>query len=501
MPYENIINNREVIMAAARKTRWKKDIAYSLSRKEGKDDTRNFLDLAPLLIDLNGIPEDEQEAYYTREVQKMADAFNTKGPIPGKPDPEAIRPYIAQMFEKIVTDPNIDWSNQRQVEAFFSTVRITQALATVVNNFFTTCLDLYPTNEKMAKLDAHTSKAYMLYLKLAPQLARAGMGLEIDQCIQLGIYGSDSPYFDALGILGSGVCDAVLNDEDTVLIDPTQNEIMKKHLLGEEFEIEQAGGICSSTDYEEHFLEAISGYSTTTSLEQVVYKAINDNTTTAEFSAYSYLMINGKSVTDIMNDMAKKEGLLEPNYKVRHAVQRKVRDALTDGKSVVTLMSVSYNKDGAVKFSHKELKMDLDKLNEADRKETNYSRFRRFLDRIGLWKIKRFATNAERDAKQEKIKEGSAYKDAIKAAENKFIDQYNSIDKSQRGIEDTFSIIPQLKRAEEITEKQIETQITANNTEREPINDINLGKEETKVEVEPKKDDNVKVIQTDAVKK
>ena len=147
MSYENIIANRTVIFAAVENVKARYNVAWEFSKKSGKDDTRNFADIANLIIDVQDIPEGERDAYYLNEVKKMADAFNTVGPIPGKPDPEAIKPYIKQMFEKVTTDPEIDWSNQRQVENLFKTIRITQALGTVVDDFLPICLDLFPTNE------------------------------------------------------------------------------------------------------------------------------------------------------------------------------------------------------------------------------------------------------------------------------------------------------------------------------------------------------------------
>ena len=348
----------------------------------------------------------------------------------------------------------------------------------------------------MRKLDATTTKAYMLYLKLAPQLARAGMGLEIDENFKMGIYGSDSPLFDAQAVIGSGVSNAILNDENVITIDPTENELMKKHLLKEQFEVEQAGGTCSQNDYELYFQDALAGYSSNTSLEQVVFKAVKDSMQYDEFNSDDLLMINGKSVHDIAKEMGKagKKG-----YEISHEVAKKVRDAMTDGKSVVSLMSISYTKEGAVEFKHRELKVDLDKLNEVDRKETKYSRFRRFLDRVGFWKIKRFASNAERDARQEKIRESDAYKNALRSAEDRYIHYYNIAEKSTKsGVGD---LIPKMARAEEISEKQTDKQLTENNVLREPVGKIELEKEEKNVSTEPKKEIDEKVIKTDAVTK
>jgi hypothetical protein len=148
------------------------------------------------------------------------------------------------------------------------------------------------------------------------------------------------------------------------------------------------------------------------------------------------------------------------------------------------MMRVVTAAGGKTEFSHQEIKIDLDKLNQVDKKETNYSRFRRFLDRVRIWKIQRFKSNDARDAAQEKLRSSEKFQKALREAEDKFINRYNSDevqDKLTRANPALAEVIPKIVRAEEFEKnKQIE-----NNPDRIPLGNIELEPNKT-VHLEPK---------------
>ena len=169
--------------------------------------------------------------------------------------------------------------------------------------------------------------------------------------------------------------------------------------------------------------------------------------------------------------------------------------ALTDGKSIVTMMQVVTAKGGKTEFRHQEVKVDLDQLNKVDRAETNYSLFRRFLDWAHIWKIERFKTNDARDAAQEKLRNSKEFKDALRAAEDKFIHRYNG-DEVQKYIADRkpalAGAIPKIVRAEELEK---ENQLNSE-PDRMPLGAIDLEPNKT-VSTEPKHEEKDKTLSND----
>jgi hypothetical protein len=128
--------------------------------------------------------------------------------------------------------------------------------------------------------------------------------------------------------------------------------------------------------------------------------------------AYERLFINGKSVRETIRELNEEQN--ETLFNAQAIAGKMLTKALTDGKSIVTMMQVVTGKDGKTEFNHQELKVDLNALNKADKKENNYSRFRRFLDLLHIYKIKRFKTNDDRDTAQEKMRNSKEFKDAPK---------------------------------------------------------------------------------------
>jgi hypothetical protein len=160
------------------------------------------------------------------------------------------------------------------------------------------------------------------------------------------------------------------------------------------------------------------------------------------------LVINGKPLSQIYREQ-KVDGI--PWQGEREAAGRILRDALLNGEPV-TILNLSVSKDGKVEFQNKDIRLDLDKLNQLDR-EQNHNIIRRALDTIGLWPIPpKYPSNKVRDEKLSAALENpdSVHQKQVKAIEDELIQAYNSIDRSNSGpaLAGCAAVIPKLTREE-----------------------------------------------------
>jgi hypothetical protein len=231
----------------------------------------------------------------------------------------------------------------------------------------------------------------------------------------------------------------------------------------------------------------------------MMFKTIKDADPDLDFGYQSLLCINGKPVEQIVNEMCRKMNATS-RASVEPIVGKLLRDALTDGKSVVTLSRIGYTLDGRVKFNHQEIKADLNSLNEADRRESRYNFIRRFLDKHGIWKIQKYPTNESRDARQQKVKESESFKRSLQAIENRALNIYNNINAEKKSEGHLVHIIPKL-RLDESNEKRTGDPSVEKETVRTSMGKIDLGGNETCVTVEPQKGAPETVTEKDPLKK
>jgi hypothetical protein len=137
-----------------------------------------------------------------------------------------------------------------------------------------------------------------------------------------------------------------------------------------------------------------------------------------------FLLINGKPVSKLIEEKKQELGNdPKASQKALLSVGQMLREAMIDGKSVVTLMRPHMLENGRVSFTHQELKVDLDKLSKLyHEKRTSWGKFLAF---VGIRKLNKFPTNRERDKNQEALKRTYDFRESIREAENKFIEQYN----------------------------------------------------------------------------
>jgi glycosyltransferase involved in cell wall biosynthesis len=151
------------------------------------------------------------------------------------------------------------------------------------------------------------------------------------------------------------------------------------------------------------------------------------------------VLIDGKSLKDIYEEqlnILKNTDTRTPERDANRAMSKILRDSLTDGHSVVSVVRPNLAADGKVSFTHQEVKVDLDKLNKIERNE-KHNAFRRALDYLRIYKIKpKYASNASRDERQSNYKNTADYKNMLASVEKKFIDTFNKNSLKTREKED-----------------------------------------------------------------
>lgn len=113
------------------------------------------------------------------------------------------------------------------------------------------------------------------------------------------------------------------------------------------------------------------------------------------------IMIDGISVKDYCADKVKN---MEDDMQKDRYRKGEVLSALLSGKHRVDMVSLSVNEKGEYHTDIIAMKPDMTKKKEAER-QYGYGRFRKFLDRIGIWKIKTDAERVEEYYQQDPGKE------------------------------------------------------------------------------------------------
>ena len=461
--------------------------------KEGREvvvppnfDVRHPTDIASLIIDTTNVPEEEREAYFLNQAEQIARAFYTLDEKTNMPYPEAIKPYIKMVYDRMTCDMNINWDSVEEVERLLATMQASQGFATLVKDFPSVVLELYPTVGDIDRLDSLTAKSSLIvhdaYIALDD---KPDPNLSVEPGTPAFNKSGEYNTFEnrMISELGHPVYDARLTGSDTIYLDAVASDYTKKHFLDESFEFDN-GYPYTSDHYSKDYLDNFSRAYKQTSVEQMPDKAI-EQAIGDSFFRYERLFINGKSIRDSIRELQEEQNYSA--YDAQIVAGKMLTHALTDGKSIVTMMQVITAKDGKTEFRHQEVKVDLDQLNRVDKEETNYSVFRRILDWAHIWKIQRFKTNDDRDTAQEKMRNSKEFKDALRAAEDKFINRYNS-EEVQKEIARTkpalTEAIPKMVRVEEF-EKEMSV---ANESNRIKLEDV--GKDlETVVAREPKHED------------
>ena len=460
-------SNAEALERGRQLASWKNRVTmeYFESTTYPKDkgfsfDFRDMYSIIPLMIDTNEIlaqPESEQKEFFLTKLKEIENAFVYSRDKNGHPNPELATPYLRRVYDSIATSSDIDWDNPVEIEALFTSMVASQAIGTLVEKFPKEIFGMCTTKEEARRLDHISMNAFLTYKGLYDHLAATNP--DILRSLGMGGGNLESHRATLDNEITVALIEATNSGSNTAIIDPEKTELNKLFFLEDEFAIRGLGGmdpenpgIYTNNDAVADFLEAFS---------YPCGKAVNEYLTTKTsmtfggYNQYDLLLINGKSVRELIDKTMNEKNL--EFIEAKHEVGIMMRNAMTDGRSSVTIMRPVITADSKVSFSHQDIKVDLNKLNKIDRQE-NYSAFRRVLDYFGIWKIKpRFATNEVRDANQAEEKSSTEYKDALRAAEDKFVNNYNDLAKERGDQDRLFQAFPEIKNAEE-NEREINDQ-------------------------------------------
>lgn len=475
MPNPVMFSNKTALKNAVERLDWKiKATGELLSEKfgapeflKGKIDRRNIHNLIPLLVDISAYdnrPEEEKMEYFKKEAEKIAADFylTHDEDDPLMPNFKAVEPHLRRMYDEMKVDNNIDWDNEREIETLYSGLYLQQSWGTVASDFAGYFAKTMSEQERR-ELDTKCLKAYANSNLL--MVATRKENLDLAKKANCGTVDTANRQYFVDQEVAIAVADASKDGSEPVVFDPAASNMTKNYFLGHRFVMDQTGEVNEKDTYDE--IDARENFYN--ALTDIPGKGCFDNALTSAAmgrqSKADLIMINGQPVGDIYKK-AIDDGLSDVEASAKAGLA--IRNALTDGKSIVTLMRPMLTEDGKITFKHQQMKVDLDKLNKIDRKETKYSSFRKFLDSIRLWKIQRFPTNKARDKAQAKKMETPAMKDALKKAEDKFIEQYNIKAQNPNNV-NILNTFPKISRLENVEEKNLEVNKTQQVDSRKPL--------------------------------
>lgn len=355
--FTNMAIVQEIYSELVAKSEWYKKYRGDDSHVKAYDN-RDLRPLSYFVIDFNGVPEDQKEEHYKKELDKLISAFDTLDPNTNRPYPEAVKPYIEKMYRGITQtlDPDIDWNDKEQVNRFIHVYLVSQSVETVFLKFSQEFIELFPTAEERRKIDAAIAKNGALFNRTDQILQKNGINLQKVNELSLVSYESTNfiRFTEYLTRLSSN---QLLNDSDDFLIDPEVDPVFTDYFLGREVDTMEYDAVdgedvpYQTADAERNIGMAIEMVLKNTMLEKRVAGAFNKTYT-------DYILINGKTLKEIFDEKkypeADRDGM----------VARHLRDAMTDGKSRVEIARFGYENDGTINIKYQQLKLDLDKLNQ-----------------------------------------------------------------------------------------------------------------------------------------
>ena len=509
-----MLSNYDALKEGNERAAWKlqktwdyfSNVTYKISDIK-EFDYRDTFSLCTLLIDISEVmdqSEEVKEEYFKRELMKFEQDFIlTK-------DPSTRIPYLRRLYNEIATDYNIDWDDPKQIDHLFCSVMAQQAIGTMSEKLPREILSLCPNEAEAKRIElinmknaTNIGEFQAIMSERYPDMIK---NIRCSAALKAG-------HFTELTFTASRhfTEPSAVND-NVITFDPTSSDIIKKHLLGDEFDLvtevryfpDDPNDVTiehyTHDDVARNFTEAITEISRKTINETRLINIFNKD---AEHDFKELVFINGRPLKDIYEEKLREhEGSRDANLKANIATGKAFRDAITDGRSVVTIMRPLLLENGKVSMNHQEIKVDLDKLNKIERKE-KHNAFRRFLDYIHIYKIKpKYASNEARDAVQAEFKSREEYRNGLKEAEKNFIKIFNEnakksrVEEQKRLENDPTTVIdpflaayPKVSLLEENDEPQINNQVSENEANRHSIVVNEVLENNHSVDVEPLKND------------
>lgn len=439
MPKKNtkMFSNVEALREGARRAAWKSQktreyfskAAYRLDRAVNFDH-RDVYSMGVLLIDISSVAnasDSEQLTYFESKLKEIErDVVLTK-------DHSTRNPYFKRIYEETATSIDIDWDDPAQIDHLFSSILAQQMLGTIIEWLPREVSSLFPTKEDAEWLDNVNIENFVNLRKFHNLLGRHHP--DLCKMVGLGAKDQEEPGYNILDEIVNPMMEAYRKKSNVIVLDPGASEVATKHFLDIDFNITTV----KHTDPDDPEFVEVSEFNSDDAAERYLLEACSLGARTANehILTHSYskgdkdkrlnlLFINGKTAAELVAEKRKAIGDVPgAKSKATAAVGRMLRDAMVDGKSVITIMRPKLVHGNKIDFIYQELKVDMDKLNDLERTQ-KHNIFRRALDVVGIAKIpKKFSSNADRDERQAEFKNSIEYKKMLKNAENKFISTYN----------------------------------------------------------------------------
>lgn len=448
MPNPVMFSNEQALRRGIERAKWKVDMGYEYLdgidynlKKTVFFDHREVVTIAALLIDISPVAnatEEEKKAYYFEAFKRFEEEF-----ILSNNETRKAR-FMQRLCDNLATSIEIDWDDEAAIEHLALSHKALQAPGTTVQKIPFEVLSMYSTKEEVQRIDGINIKCAINVEKFSNALASKYPAL----AELIGSFDGDSPDYRLRIDVAKKMQEAIDNGTNQVIIEPAESETIKKLLFGDEFRVvdqkpvrsDPGTFIESSIDEREAaktFMEAFYLNSGSTVNEHMTIVGYRENKEKMEEKRADLLFINGRPMSEIIKE--KNTELGHNGYIDMDALKdagKVLRDALCDGQSVVSVMRPNMLPGGRIVFTHQEIKVNLDKLNELERSE-KHNVFRRILDYFGIWKIQpKYPSNEQREAMQAEFKSSAEYRNSIKAAEKKFIDTYNENSRRKRAEED-----------------------------------------------------------------
>lgn len=495
MPKNTVmLSNEAALREGFERAAWKRNlclqyfnnVTYNLAAISPFDD-RDLFSLIPLLVDISSVADksdDEKKAYFISQLKIIErDFVLTK-------DPSTRLHYLRRMYEEVRTDLEIDWNDAAQIDHLVCSTASQQMLGMMGVKLPREVFSLYNTKDEAKRLDNISIKNFINTRKFQNAVSTAYP--ELNKAMGLGSVSDETPCTAVQDDITLALAKAIDEESNVAMLDPTAvSRFTKKILLGDPiYEERYDPDTEAKLSYDRNeLIREFMGRASSISMQ-----AVNEFKTTEVYGSFSeknrFLFINGRSVKDLVDEKMKNENIGE--YDAQTAVGEMMRNALVDGKSVVSLMRPVIIDGGKVSFSHQEIKVDLDKLNKIERKE-KHNIFRRILHTLGIKIRPKYPSNDERDRNQEAIKSNSQYQVTMKTAEKNFINAYNErsqqkrdreMEKMSQGkqvVQDVFlNAFPKISAADHDSELDTVNQSIHNNQEKERLTTILEDLEEDK---------------------
>ena len=468
-------------------------------------DYRDTFSLCTLLIDISEVmnqPENVKEEYFKRELKKFEEDFIlTK-------DPSTRIPYLRRIYNEIATHCDIDWDDPKQIDHLFSSMLAQQAIGTMGEKLPREILSLCTTEEEAKRIE-------LINIKNATNIGEfqaimSSRYPDMVKNIRCSPGLKAGPFTELTFTASRQFTEPSAVNDNVIIFDPTSSEIIKKHLLGDEFDyVTEVQDFPDDDISIDHYTQDDVARNFTETISEISRKTINEArlinvfTKGAEHDYRELVFINGRSLKDIYNEKLREhEGSDRSRLLANIATGKAFRDAITDGRSVVTVMRPLLLENGKVLMNHQEIKVDLDKLNKIERKE-KHNAFRRALDYLRIYRIKpKYASNQARDAVQAEFKSREEYQNGLKEAEKNFIKIFNENSKKARDeeqerlLKDATTVLdpflaayPEVSLLERNDEPQINNQVTGNEPYRYGIAVNEALEDQTNVQAEPIKNE------------